>query len=174
MKIPSATSDAHQGVGYAVLLCDQAGAPCRRGARPWRSSPWRPGALGVGETLREELLAAHPGITRSVRSLDVNDHQQAFNVFHALREDLGELDWVIVNAGLGKGQPIGTGRFDVNLRTAQASFTAALAQCEAAMEIFRAQSSGHLVVVRSPGFRSLWLAVNYLDHHRRSAIRRAG
>ncbi|MEU2619540.1 SDR family oxidoreductase [Streptomyces sp. NPDC007157] len=101
------------------------------------------------QTLREELLAAHPGINVSVRSLDVNDHQQVFDVFHTLRADLGGLDRVIVNAGLGKGQPIGTGRFDVNLQTAQTNFTAALAQCEAAMNIFRAQRSGHLVVVSS-------------------------
>ncbi|MFD9126585.1 SDR family oxidoreductase [Kitasatospora sp. NPDC059571] len=101
------------------------------------------------EALREELLAAHPGITVSVRSLDVNDHQQVFEVFRALNTDLGGLDRVVVNAGLGKGRPIGTGRFDANLQTAQTNFTAALAQCEAAMEIFRAQRSGHLVVVSS-------------------------
>ncbi|MER5959426.1 SDR family oxidoreductase [Streptomyces sp. NPDC001893] len=101
------------------------------------------------QALRKELLAAHPGITVSVRSLDVNDHQQVFDVFHALRADLGGLDRVIVNAGLGKGKPIGTGRFDANLQTAQTNFTAALAQCEAAMKIFRAQHCGHLVVVSS-------------------------
>ncbi|MEU6619671.1 SDR family oxidoreductase [Streptomyces litmocidini] len=101
------------------------------------------------QALREELLAAHPGVKVSVRSLDVNDHQQVFDVFHALREDLDGLDRIIVNAGLGKGKPIGTGRFDANLQTAQTNFTAALAQCEAAMEIFRAQGSGHLVVVSS-------------------------
>lgn len=100
-------------------------------------------------TLREELLTAHPGITVAVRELDVNDHDQVFDVFHAFRTDLGGLDRVIVNAGLGKGQPIGTGRFDANLATARTNFTAALAQCEAAMEIFRDQRSGHLVVVSS-------------------------
>lgn len=101
------------------------------------------------QRLRKELLAAHPGITVSVRRLDVNDHQQVFAVFQALREDLGGIDRVIVNAGLGKGKRIGTGQFDVNLQTAQTNFTAALAQCEAAMEIFRSQRSGHLVVVSS-------------------------
>ncbi|CAM5670987.1 putative oxidoreductase [Streptomyces tanashiensis] len=101
------------------------------------------------ETLREEILAAHPGITVAVRSLDVNDHAQVFDVFHALCDDLGGLDRVIVNAGLGKGRPIGTGGFAANLQTAQTNFTAALAQCEAAMEIFRSQRSGHLVVISS-------------------------
>ncbi|MEU3605508.1 SDR family NAD(P)-dependent oxidoreductase [Streptomyces sp. NPDC035033] len=35
------------------------------------------------QTLREEPLAAHPGIRVSVRELDVNDHQQVFDVFRA-------------------------------------------------------------------------------------------
>ncbi|MFP8941845.1 SDR family oxidoreductase [Streptomyces fenghuangensis] len=101
------------------------------------------------ERLREELLAAHPGITVSVRALDVNDHDAVFEVFRAFRADLGSLDRVVVNAGLGKGQPIGTGRFDANLQTARTNFTAALAQCEAAVEVFRDQGAGHLVVVSS-------------------------
>ncbi|WAL63244.1 SDR family oxidoreductase [Amycolatopsis cynarae] len=99
--------------------------------------------------LRDQLLAAHPGITVSVRALDVNDHPRVFEVVKALDEELGGLDRVIVNAGLGKGQPIGTGRFDANLQTANTNFTAALAQCEAAMELFRARNAGHLVVISS-------------------------
>jgi short-subunit dehydrogenase len=99
--------------------------------------------------LKEELLAKHPGIRISVRALDVNDHAQVFEVFKAFKEELGTIDRVIVNAGLGKGQPIGKGRFDANLQTAQTNFVAALAQCEAAVEIFRAQNSGHLVSISS-------------------------
>ncbi|MFF0561369.1 SDR family NAD(P)-dependent oxidoreductase [Streptomyces sp. NPDC004266] len=110
--------------------------------------PSRPGTDRL-QALREELLAAHPGIKVSVRSLDVNDQQQVFDAFHALREDLDGPDRIIVNAGLGKGKPIGTGRFDANLQTARTNFTAALVQCEAIMETFRAQGSGHLVVVSS-------------------------
>ncbi|MEY9855032.1 short-subunit dehydrogenase [Catenulispora sp. GAS73] len=101
------------------------------------------------DQLRKELLAAHPGITVSVRALDVNDHGRVFEVFQSFRDDLGRLDRVIVNAGLGKGQPIGTGHFEANLQTAQTNFVAALAQCEAAVEVFRRQQAGHLVVVSS-------------------------
>jgi short-subunit dehydrogenase len=99
--------------------------------------------------LKAELEAQHPGIRVSVRALDVNDHAQVFEVFRAFKVEFGSIDRVVVNAGLGKGQPIGTGRFDANLQTAQTNFIAALAQCEAAMEIFRAQNSGHLVGISS-------------------------
>ena len=36
-------------------------------------------------------------------------------------------------AGLGKGAPLGTGRFDANLQTAMTNFVGALAQAEAAL-----------------------------------------
>ena len=85
----------------------------------------------------------------AVRALDVDDHDAVFRVFAELADELGGLDRVIVNAGLGKGAPIGTGRFDVNRQTVTTNSCPALAQCEAAMEIFRAAGAGHLVVVSS-------------------------
>lgn len=99
--------------------------------------------------LKAELERAHPGVRVAVRALDVNDHAQVFEVFRAFKDEFATIDRVIVNAGLGKGQPIGKGRFDANLQTAQTNFIAALAQCEAAVEIFRAQNSGHLVGISS-------------------------
>lgn len=101
------------------------------------------------ERLRDELVAAHPGCRVEVRALDVNDHAQVFEVFHAFRADFGSIDRVIVNAGLGKGAPLGTGRFDANRETAMTNFIGALAQTEAALEIFRDQNAGHLVMISS-------------------------
>lgn len=99
--------------------------------------------------LREELLAQHPGRRIETRSLDVLDYDQVFEVFRAFRDDFGKLDRVIINAGMGKGQPLGTGFFWANRQTAETNFVAALAQAEAAMEIFRAQGNGHLVMISS-------------------------
>src|SRR5687768_7770689 len=101
------------------------------------------------EQLRRELLALSPGIHVFVRALDVNEDDQVFEVFRAFRADLGTLDRVIINAGLGKGQPLGTGHFRANRQTAQTNFVAALTQCEAALELFRAQNQGHLVTISS-------------------------
>src|SRR5579884_1689452 len=99
--------------------------------------------------LKADLLAAHPGIRVAVRSLDVNDHDRVFEVFRAFEADFGTLDRIIVNAGIGKGQPIGTGYFRANRQTAETNFVAALAQCEAAVEILRRQNAGHLVTISS-------------------------
>jgi NADP-dependent 3-hydroxy acid dehydrogenase YdfG len=96
------------------------------------------------EELRAEIRAAHPERTVVIRNLDVDDHDDVFTVIRGLADELGGLDRVIVNAGLGKGAPVGTGRFDVNRQTVTTNLVSALAQCEAAMEHFRAANAGHL------------------------------
>lgn len=101
------------------------------------------------EKLAAELTAAHPGINVVTRTLDVTDHDRVCTVFEEFRAELGSLDRVIVNAGVGKGQPVGTGRFDANRQTLEVNFVAAAAQIEAAAGIFREQGSGHLAVVSS-------------------------
>lgn len=101
------------------------------------------------QELKAELLQAHPDIQVSVRSLDVNDHDQVFEVFKLFAEDLGHIDRVIVNAGMGKGASLGTGYFQANKQTAITNFVSAIAQCEAALEQFRAQNHGHLVTISS-------------------------
>lgn len=99
--------------------------------------------------LATELTAKYPQQKVLVMPLDVNDHDEVFKVFKAAKEQLGQLDRVIVNAGIGQGGSIGKGFFAANRRTAMTNFVAALAQCEAAMEIFRAQNDGHLVTISS-------------------------
>ncbi len=101
------------------------------------------------EALRAELVADHPGIRVSVHALDVNDHDAVFRVFGEAAAALGGLDRVVVNAGLGKGGRIGTGKFEANRETAMTNFVAALAQCEAAMQHFYERKAGHLVLISS-------------------------
>lgn len=101
------------------------------------------------QDLASELAGKFPRQTFSVMALDVNDDAQVFAVFKAAKEQCGQLDRVIVNAGIGQGGSIGKGFFAANKRTAMTNFVAALAQCEAAMEIFREQNQGHLVTISS-------------------------
>ena len=101
------------------------------------------------DELKAELAARHPDQRFEVRALDVNDDAQVFEVFRGFAADFGRVDRVVINAGLGKGAPIGTGGYDANKQTAMTNFVAALAQTEAAMEIFRRQDAGHLVMISS-------------------------
>ena len=101
------------------------------------------------EQLKDELVKSYPNIRVEYRALDVSDYAAIFEVFDSFARDFGQIDRVVVNAGVGESRRIGKGRFETNRRTAEINFVSALAQCEAAMQIFRAQNSGHLVVISS-------------------------
>ena len=101
------------------------------------------------DALKAEITAAYPDRRVEIRTLDVNDDDQVFEVFRDFKKEFGTIDRVVINAGLGKGAPLGTGRYDANRETAMTNFVAALAQSEAAMEIFREQNDGHFVMISS-------------------------
>ncbi|MGY1771191.1 SDR family oxidoreductase [Blastococcus sp. SYSU D00813] len=110
-------------------------------------------ALCARRTERLDALAAEiraaTGRRVETAALDVTDAEAVPAVFARFAESFGGLDRVVVNAGLGKGAPLGTGRADANRETAMTNFVGALAQCEAALEVFRRQRRGHLVLVSS-------------------------
>lgn len=101
------------------------------------------------EELRAEIGERHPAVRVQIRTLDVLDDEQVFEVFRGFRDDFGSIDRVIVNAGIGNGAKLGTGAHAENKATALTNFIGALAQADAALEIFRDQNAGHLVLISS-------------------------
>ena len=55
------------------------------------------------DELKAELTQRYPNVKVAVAALDVNDHEQVPKVFAELSDELGGIDRVIVNAGIGKG-----------------------------------------------------------------------
>lgn len=99
--------------------------------------------------LRDTLVAAHPGRQILVRPLDVGDREAVRRVFGEAVDELGGLDRVVVNAGVGAGQSVGIGSGDANYLTAQTNVMGSLNQAEAALAHFRAVNAGHLVLMAS-------------------------
>lgn len=117
------------------------------------------------DDLKAELEAAHPGITVAVATLDVNDHEQVPKVFAELSDALGGIDRIVVNAGIGKGAPLGSGKLWANKATIETNLVAALVQIETALEMFKASGGGHLVLISSvlankgvPGVKAAYAA----------------
>jgi short-subunit dehydrogenase len=117
------------------------------------------------DELKAELLERHPGITVAVAALDVNDHERVPKVFAELSDELGGIDRIIVNAGIGKGAPLGSGKLWANKATIETNLVAALVQIETAIEMFKSAGGGHLVLVSSvlanngvPGVRAAYAA----------------
>jgi short-subunit dehydrogenase len=101
------------------------------------------------DALKKELLDAHPGLRVEIAAMDVDDPESVATVVPELVAKLGGLDRFIVNAGIGKGGSIGTGKARANRATLLTNVLGSHAQCEAAMELFRRQGSGHLVLISS-------------------------
>jgi len=117
------------------------------------------------DELKTELLQRNPGITVEIAELDVNDHDRVPEVFADLAKRLGGIDRVIVNAGVGKGAPVGSGKVWANKATIETNLVAALVQTETAIAMFRQAGSGHLVLVSSvmahkgvPGVKAAYAA----------------
>lgn len=117
------------------------------------------------DELKTELTQQYPGITVAVAALDVNDHEQVPKVFGELSDALGGIDRVIVNAGIGKGAPLGSGKLWANKATIETNLVAALVQIETALEMFKQAGSGHLVLISSvlgnrgvPGVKAAYAA----------------
>ena len=117
------------------------------------------------DELKAELTERHPGITVAVAALDVNDHEQVPKVFAELEDQLGGIDRIIVNAGIGKGAPLGSGKLYANKQTIETNLVAALVQIETAVEIFKNSGGGHLVLISSvlgnkgvPGVKAAYAA----------------
>jgi short-subunit dehydrogenase len=129
-------------------------AMARRWARPGRT-------LVLAARRRERLdgLAAElrdRGAVVDVRALDVLNSTAVADTVAAAAAEHGGLDRVVVNAGIGNGVTVGTGRPEVNRRTLLTNTVAAFDQADAAMELFRRQEHGHLVLIASvAGVRGL-------------------
>ncbi|WP_055402698.1 MULTISPECIES: SDR family oxidoreductase [unclassified Mycobacterium] len=117
------------------------------------------------DELKAELSQKYPGIEIAVAALDVNDHEQVPKIFGELRDELGGIDRIIVNAGIGKGAKLGSGKLWANKATIETNLVAALVQIETALEMFNDAGSGHLVLISSvlgnkgvPGVKAAYAA----------------
>jgi short-subunit dehydrogenase len=117
------------------------------------------------DELKAELSQRYPDVKIALARLDVNDHEQVPKVFAELSDELGGIDRVVVNAGIGKGAPLGSGKLWANKATIETNLVAALVQIETALELFKKTGSGHLVLISSvfgakgvPGIKAAYAA----------------
>lgn len=117
------------------------------------------------DELKAELSQKYPGIRIAVAALDVNDHEAVPKVFAELSDELGGIDRIVVNAGIGKGAKLGSGKLWANKATIETNLVSALVQIETALEMFNKNGSGHLVLISSvlgnkgvPGVKAAYAA----------------
>lgn len=106
--------------------------------------------------LQQELTARHPGLPVAQRPLDVAASDTVAPTLEELAADLGGLDIVVANAGVGHGEKVGYGRFAQARETVATNLLGAMATVDAAVAHFRSRGGGHVVGISSvAAFRGL-------------------
>lgn len=92
-----------------------------------------------------------------VAALDVHDHNQTQQILASAAAQLGSIDKVIANAGIGSGGRIGEVEAFAHARdTINTNVIGAMATIDAATAFFRQQGHGHIVTLSSvSAFRGL-------------------
>ncbi len=100
------------------------------------------------DQLRADLEARGNGpVVSSV--LEVADYSAHGRCIRHCAAELGRLDIVVANAGIGFATPTGEGNFESIRQHIDINLTGAIATCEAALELFREQGGGQLVGITS-------------------------
>ncbi len=99
--------------------------------------------------IREDIERRHHPPALVVRGLDVTDYDDVFVAVEELADQLGGLDIVFANAGIGLGERVGRGDFEKARRTIEVNLIGAIATVDAAAAYFLKKGSGHIVGISS-------------------------
>lgn len=97
------------------------------------------------DQIQKEIVSDHNPPIVAVRSLDVTDYDDVFKAVDELAHELGGLDIVFANAGIGLGERVGRGDFEKARRTIEVNLIGAMATVDAAAEYFLKMGKGHIV-----------------------------
>ncbi len=95
--------------------------------------------------VRDEIIAAHNPPAVAVRPLDVTEYDDVYKALNELAEELGGLDIVFANAGIGLGEKVGRGDFTKARKTIEVNLIGAIATVDAAAAYFLDKGKGHIV-----------------------------
>ncbi len=105
------------------------------------------------EALKNEIAQQKTGSDTpavvQVCELDVDDTHRVGPTLHGLFEQLGQVDTVVVNAGVNQMTSVGKGQLDDELALIQTNLLGAVATVNAAVEYFKTQKKGHVVGISS-------------------------
>jgi len=136
MKKSILITGASSGIGKALAF-EMAGKGCSLALTARRTE-----AL---EKIREEIRETNPSVQVLIRGLDILDYKEVQESVKALAEELGGLDIVFANAGIGLGERAGRGQFEKAKRTVEVNLIGAIATVDAATALFLEQGRGHIV-----------------------------
>jgi len=120
-------------------------------ARQFAARGYRLALTGRKQADLDRLAAELAGQAADIvlETLDVSEYGAIDGVLQSCAARLGGLDIVVVNAGVAINTPVGKGHFEQARQTIDINLNAAIATCEAAVELFRKQGHGQVVGITS-------------------------
>ena len=100
-------------------------------------------------SIREDVVRKYAPPAIYTRKLDVTDYDDVFTAFSEMAGDLGGIDIVVANAGVGLGEKVGRGDFEKARQTIDINLTGAIATMDAAAAYFLEKGEGHIVGISS-------------------------
>ena len=100
------------------------------------------------EAIKSDIESRH-GRRVFAYGLDVRDTAQVQAIVERAAVDLGQLDVVIANAGVGESGRIGQSDFAGTRKLIEINVVGAMATIDAAVRLFRKQNCGHVVAISS-------------------------
>lgn len=114
------------------------------------------------EKVKKEINDKHAPPAIAIRRLDVTDYAEVPKAFSILAGELGGIDIVYANAGIGLGERVGKNEFDKARATIEVNLLGAIATIDAAVAYFLKKGKGHVVGVSSvSAFRGMPRASAY-------------
>ncbi len=101
------------------------------------------------KAIRADIEKKYAPAAISVRGLDVTDYDDVYRAVDEVAADLGGLDIVYANAGVGLGEKVGHGDFKKIRQTIEVNLIGAMATIDAGVAYFLKKGSGHVVGVSS-------------------------
>ena len=100
---------------------------------------------GVLAQLRQEILGEHPTLRVEIGKMDVRDSGAVFSAMEELIELLGDVDILLVNAGIAPGGKIGQSDFNTAKEVIDTNLIGAMATVDAGVAHFLKKGKGHVV-----------------------------
>ncbi|NOY69115.1 MAG: SDR family NAD(P)-dependent oxidoreductase [Deltaproteobacteria bacterium] len=114
------------------------------------------------EKMKKEINDEHSPPAIAVKHLDVTDYRAVPKALSFLIGELGGLDIVYANAGIGLGERVGKNEFDKARATIEVNLLGAMATIDAAVAYFLKKGKGHVVGVSSvAAFRGMPRSSSY-------------
>lgn len=113
-------------------------------------------------SVKDSIISQYPATKVTCYALDVTHTDAVQETLSQVKQDFGQIDVVIANAGIGGGGSVGSGKLAQDIAVISTNVIGAMATIDSAISLFKTQGFGHIVAIASvAAFRGMPGAGSY-------------